>query len=174
MGSDGALYYLDYTGSPRVFRVSYAATQVSQEAETAEPLLSRQLYDTVRKFSQDSGKGVKDVQDEFHWDPETLGWLDSLFVVPYGTGQVPAGILCDWFGAHALLGSAVLLWSLALVGRPGLSRGVGVLGCIAGAGLIVTLLSGHLPMNVHGVLAFLLAQTVWSLGVAVQLIRNRI
>jgi hypothetical protein len=40
------------------------ATQVSQEAETAEPLLSRQLYDTVRKFSQDSGKGVKDVQDE--------------------------------------------------------------------------------------------------------------
>jgi hypothetical protein len=40
------------------------ATQVSQEAETAEPLLSRQLYDTVRKFSQDSGKGVKEVQDE--------------------------------------------------------------------------------------------------------------
>jgi hypothetical protein len=29
---------------------------VSQEAETAEPLLSRQLYDTVRKFSH-SGKG---------------------------------------------------------------------------------------------------------------------
>jgi len=40
------------------------ATQVSQDAEEAEPLLSRQLYDTVRKFSQDSAKGVKDVQDE--------------------------------------------------------------------------------------------------------------
>jgi hypothetical protein len=40
------------------------ATQISQEAETAEPVLSRQLYDTVRKFSQDSGKNVQDVQDE--------------------------------------------------------------------------------------------------------------
>ena len=40
------------------------ATQISQDAETAEPVLSRQLYDTVRKFSQDSGKGVQDVQED--------------------------------------------------------------------------------------------------------------
>jgi archaellum component FlaC len=40
------------------------ATQISQEAETAEPVLSRQLYDTMRKFSQDTGQGVQDVQDE--------------------------------------------------------------------------------------------------------------
>src|SRR5207253_636007 len=30
--------------------------------------------------------------------------------------QVPAGVLCDWFGAHALLGASIVLWSLALAG----------------------------------------------------------
>src|SRR5581483_4133161 len=56
----------------------------------------------------------KDIKDEFGWDAVQLGWLDSLFTSSYGAGQVPAGVLCDWFGAHALLGSAILLWSLAL------------------------------------------------------------
>jgi hypothetical protein len=40
------------------------ATQVSQQAEDSEPLLSRQLYDTVRKFSQDTAKNVKELQNE--------------------------------------------------------------------------------------------------------------
>ncbi|MBI1918437.1 MAG: MFS transporter [Planctomycetes bacterium] len=56
----------------------------------------------------------KEVKDEFRWDTVTLGWLDSLFPLSYGLGQVPSGILCDWFGAHLLLGGSVLLWSLAL------------------------------------------------------------
>jgi hypothetical protein len=40
------------------------ATQLSQQAEEAEPLLSRQLYDSVRKFSQDTSKDVRETQDE--------------------------------------------------------------------------------------------------------------
>jgi hypothetical protein len=40
------------------------ATQLSQQAEEAEPLLSRQLYDTVRKFAQDTSKDVREMQDE--------------------------------------------------------------------------------------------------------------
>jgi len=40
------------------------ATQLSQQAEEAEPLLSRQLYDSVRKFSQDTSKDVREMQDE--------------------------------------------------------------------------------------------------------------
>jgi len=40
------------------------ATQVSQQSEEAEPLLSRQLYDTLRKFTQDNGKNFKETQDE--------------------------------------------------------------------------------------------------------------
>jgi hypothetical protein len=40
------------------------ASQVSEEAEAPEPLLSRQLYDTVRRFTQDSAKDLKDLQDQ--------------------------------------------------------------------------------------------------------------
>ena len=58
----------------------------------------------------------KDVQDEFGWDSVTLGWLDGLFGITYGVAQIPAGMLCDWFGVHFLLGSIILLWSLALGG----------------------------------------------------------
>ncbi len=58
----------------------------------------------------------KDIQDEFGWDSVTLGWLDGLFGVTYGVAQIPAGMLCDWFGVHLLLGSIILLWSLALGG----------------------------------------------------------
>jgi ACS family glucarate transporter-like MFS transporter len=56
------------------------------------------------------------VRDEFGWDPVTLGWLDSLFAGSYGLAQIPSGMLGDWFGARALLGSITLLWSLALGG----------------------------------------------------------
>jgi hypothetical protein len=40
------------------------AAQMSQDAETAEPLLSHELYDTVRKFNTDSANDLKDVQDQ--------------------------------------------------------------------------------------------------------------
>ncbi len=58
----------------------------------------------------------EDVRQEFGWDPLTLAWLDNLFLVTYAGGQVPSGVLGDWFGAHALLGSSIFLWSLALAG----------------------------------------------------------
>src|SRR5207244_579861 len=40
------------------------ATHVSQETEEAEPLVSRQLYDSVRKFTQDSSKAVQQTEEE--------------------------------------------------------------------------------------------------------------
>lgn len=40
------------------------ATQVSEQAESSEPLLSRQLYDSVRQVSQDDVKNVKDLRQE--------------------------------------------------------------------------------------------------------------
>jgi hypothetical protein len=40
------------------------ATQVSQQSEDAEPLLSKQLYDSVRKFSQDTAKDLKEAESE--------------------------------------------------------------------------------------------------------------
>jgi len=58
----------------------------------------------------------KDIQDAFDWSDVELGWLDGLFPASYGVCQIPAGMLGDWFGAHLLLGSSILLWSLALAG----------------------------------------------------------
>lgn len=40
------------------------ATEVSSQAEQSEPLLSRQLYDSLRKSSQDDARGVKEMQQE--------------------------------------------------------------------------------------------------------------
>ena len=40
------------------------ATQVSQQSETSEPLLSSELYDSIRKFGQDTAKDVQESQDE--------------------------------------------------------------------------------------------------------------
>jgi hypothetical protein len=40
------------------------ATQLSQQAEEAEPLMSRALYDTLRKFSQNDVSTVKEFQEE--------------------------------------------------------------------------------------------------------------
>jgi len=58
----------------------------------------------------------KDVQKEFGWNPVELGFLDGLFGGSYGLAQVPSGMLCDWFGAHVVLGSSIMCWSLALGG----------------------------------------------------------
>lgn len=41
------------------------ATQVSQDAEQSEALLSRQLYDSIRKFSQDSSQDVRQLQEQW-------------------------------------------------------------------------------------------------------------
>ena len=40
------------------------ASQVSEQAEAPEPLLSKQLYDAVRRLSQDSAKDVKELQEQ--------------------------------------------------------------------------------------------------------------
>jgi hypothetical protein len=40
------------------------ASQVSEQAEAPEPLLSRQLYDTVRRFTQDTAKDLKELQEQ--------------------------------------------------------------------------------------------------------------
>lgn len=40
------------------------ATQLSQEAEPSEPLVTRQLYDALRQFSQDDAGAVKETREE--------------------------------------------------------------------------------------------------------------
>jgi hypothetical protein len=55
------------------------ATQVSQEAEQAEPLLAQQLYDTVRKYTQNTAKDLKEAQtDLLNRGPMTRSLFDLL------------------------------------------------------------------------------------------------
>jgi len=55
------------------------ATQISQQAEEAEPLASKQLYDTVRKFTQDTAKDLKETENELlSKGPMTRSLFDML------------------------------------------------------------------------------------------------
>jgi hypothetical protein len=55
------------------------ATQISQQAEEAEPLLSKQLEDTVRKFTQDTAKDLKEAENELmNHGPMTRSLFDML------------------------------------------------------------------------------------------------
>src|SRR5262245_2547514 len=53
---------------------------------------------------------------EFGWDNTTLGWLDSAFMVSYAAGQIPGGMLGDWFGPRLVLTGMALVWSLTMGG----------------------------------------------------------
>src|SRR6185436_9976942 len=50
--------------SQRLTNLVNRATQLSQQTEEAEPLASRELYDAVRKFSQDDTGNVRRAEDE--------------------------------------------------------------------------------------------------------------
>ena len=56
------------------------------------------------------------VAEEYGWNLVEMGYLDSCFQGAYAVGQIPGGILCDWFGPHVLLGVLILLWSFAMGG----------------------------------------------------------
>ena len=76
-----------------------------------------------------------------------------------------------WVVASAI---ALVFWSIALTQRMGVARTVGILGIVLGFALLVALAIGYLPMDIHGVLAFIVTQTIWSIAVGVLLIRGRI
>ena len=48
----------------RMNKLVERATQVSEQAENSEPLLSRQLYDSIRKLSQDDAASLKQMRQE--------------------------------------------------------------------------------------------------------------
>lgn len=64
-----------------------------------------------------------DVQREFGWSLEQLGLLDGMFSASYAIGQVPFGILCDWFGPHLLLTGLIVTWSVSM-GAAALATGL--------------------------------------------------
>jgi hypothetical protein len=72
------------------------------------------------------------------------------------------------------LSLAAVLWSVALVARANASLAIGAFGLIAGALPIILLLTGHLHIDFHGMLAFVVSQAAWYLAIGIQLIRRQI
>lgn len=57
-----------------------------------------------------------DIAREFGWNNEQMGWLDSAFYLTYAIGQIPGGMLADWFGPRVVLTSMIAVWSLSMGG----------------------------------------------------------
>ncbi len=57
----------------RLTNLVQRATQLSQQAEAAEPLMSRELYDALRKFSQNDSTTLKQFQEELMRELMTRG-----------------------------------------------------------------------------------------------------
>ena len=45
---------------------------------------------------------------EFHWSPETIGYVDSSYFWGYVVTQVPGGFLASYIPANRLFGFAIL------------------------------------------------------------------
>ncbi len=80
-----------------------------------------------------------------------------------------------WAGVGAAATSgAVLAWSLRLIRLPGAARGVGALGILIGIATIGLLAARTLILDLHGFLALVGSQTIWTVAVGVLLIRRRL
>ena len=73
----------------------------------------------------------------------------------------------------AMMGGALVLWSLAMRRAPDFSGTLSAVGLLVGVLELAGVLSGHLRLDVHGFGAVVLAQGLWMVWTAVVLGRTR-
>lgn len=56
-----------------------------------------------------------ELKAEYDFTNTQLEGIYTAFSVTYGLGQIPSGIICDFFGPHLFLGVIIALWSLMLM-----------------------------------------------------------
>ena len=67
---------------------------------------------TVKMMSNTTNEeGDVTTPAEFHWSPETIGYVDSSFFWGYIVTQLPGGFLASRFPANRLFGTAIFLSS---------------------------------------------------------------
>ena len=54
----------------------------------------------------------KYIQDQYHFNTQTMGWILSSFLLGYAIFQIPAGWAVDHFGPRKILTFAITWWSL--------------------------------------------------------------
>ena len=68
----------------------------------------KMMSNTTRK---DENGEIEHIPQEFHWSPETIGYVDSSFFWGYIITQLPGGFLASRFPANRLFGTAIFLSS---------------------------------------------------------------
>lgn len=121
----------------------------------------------------------KQIQDEFAFSTEAMGWILSSFVLGYALFQVPGGWLGDRFGARGVLTAAILFWSVmttatALAPRLPLVQWLGVAWSFALIRFLVGVGEAMAFPNVSRMTAFWmspqergLASSLWLVGIGV-------
>jgi len=80
---------------------------------------------------------------------------------------------CANFGVVAM-SAGIGLWSIDLLRSAGLPRAVGVMGCVVSLVPAAGLVSGSFRLDVHGMSAVALMQSIWTIGVAMLLLKRSI
>ncbi len=87
-------------------------------------------------------------------------------IVIYGIFQINQAFASIYSVAASV---AIILWSISALRNGGLAHGTAIYGCIISALIIVGVCAGHLRMDVHGMAAVSLGQTIWFVLVGSQL-----
>lgn len=66
---------------------------------------------------------------------------------------------------------AILFWSLAILKINRLAQTTGVIGCVVASISLLAFLGGHLRLDVHGFLIFILGQAIWTILISILLFR---
>jgi len=88
-------------------------------------------------------------------------------IVIYGIFQINQAFASIYSVAAS---AAIILWSISALRNGGLARGTAIYGCIISTLIIVGVCVGHLRMDVHGMAAVSLGQTIWFILVGSQLL----
>ena len=96
--------------------------------------------------------------------------VSSLELLGWYTWRVNQGFARVQVGASA---AAILLWSVSLLRMSrGAGRAGGGFGLLAASAVLIALLSGRLPLDVHGFGAVMLAESAWLIWIGVVLMRR--
>lgn len=55
-----------------------------------------------------------ELQREYEFSNAQVDGIYTMFSISYGLGQIPGGVICDYFGPHTFLALIIVLWSLIL------------------------------------------------------------
>jgi hypothetical protein len=72
-----------------------------------------------------------------------------------------------------VLSAAILLWSVELIRREGMARYLGYFGLAVGAAGVVGIPLALIPLTPSSLVILVFAQTAWSVGAGLLLVRNR-